>query len=86
MLHRLIRCLLGDDAVANKKVQHGNPLPVLGILVSTNAAGITFVPEPEKLQKYKQQIQEALRTKTLPGARLPNSQVLLASRSYNVHQ
>lgn len=58
---------MGADAIAKKKSLHANPLPILGIAVEVNLAGVTFVPEPEKLKKWRKQIEDALQAKELPG-------------------
>lgn len=62
---RLVTCMLGDDAIARHKLLHGNPLPVLGIVVQTNLAGVVFYPDPEKVTKWTEQIEVALRSKKL---------------------
>ena len=67
MFGRLVRCILGKDAVAKKKLIHGNPMAALGIEVNVSLAGITFMPEAEKIYKWRAQIQEALDRKWLPG-------------------
>ena len=64
---RLVRCLLGEDAIAKKKLLHGNPLPILGISVEANLAGMTFMPEAEKIAKWRAQIARALDEKWLSG-------------------
>ena len=48
---RLVRVALGSSAVANKKLETGNPLVILGVLVETNLVGATYVPPPEKLRQ-----------------------------------
>ena len=71
--------MLGETSIAREKLQHGNPLPVLGVSVEMNLGGISFIPEPEKLEKYRQQIMEAIRTMRLSGgeaAKLAGSPML----------
>ena len=63
----MVKCVLGPSAIAQKKLQHGNPLPVLGIRVGLSYGGITLIPELEKILKYRQQIEDALYSKRLPG-------------------
>ena len=47
-LRRLVRAILGADAVAQKKLEVGNPLTVLGIQIEANLAGVVFIPDAEK--------------------------------------
>ncbi len=58
---RLVRCLLGQDAVSVPKLQHGSPLPILGVSVEVQLSGVTFIPEAAKVEKWKQQIVTALK-------------------------
>ena len=48
---RLVKCLLGPTAIAEHKLMHANPLPVLGIQVGINSAAAAFQPEAEKVEK-----------------------------------
>ena len=64
---RLVRCLLGPTAIAAHKLQHANPLPVLGINVKVSSVGAIFWPEPEKIVKWIAQIEAALKAKRLDG-------------------
>ena len=57
--------MLGPDAIAQRKLLHGNPLVVLGISVELTLAGVTFNPDPAKLVQWMAQIQEALDKKSL---------------------
>ena len=49
---RLVRVLLGSSAVANRKLETGNPLVILGIRIETNLAGAIFQPAPEKVLEW----------------------------------
>jgi len=49
---RLVRCLLGVDSIAERKLCFGNPLVILGISVRLQDLGITFVPDKEKVAKW----------------------------------
>ena len=49
---RLVRVLLGSSAVANKKLETGNPLVILGIRIETNLAGAIYQPPPEKIRQW----------------------------------
>ena len=62
---RLTRCMLGPTAIAKHKLQHANPLPVLGINVGIGKAGVIFQPEAEKVARWKEQIREASASKKL---------------------
>jgi hypothetical protein len=68
MLRRIVRALLGDDALSEKKLEHGCPLQVLGLIVVTQPMGITFKPSPDKVQKWLSKIRLALKDGNLsPG-------------------
>jgi hypothetical protein len=60
-LARLVRAVLGDDAVANRKLETGNPLVILGIGIETSLAAVTFQPAPEKVAEWVALIKEYLR-------------------------
>ena len=62
---RLVRCCLGKTAVANDKLECGNPLTILGIRVTLNAEGATFWPDEKKVQKWTSQIESYLDLKRL---------------------
>ena len=47
-LCRLVRVILGEDAIAKNKLEQGNPLTVLGITIEINMAGVVFAPNNEK--------------------------------------
>ena len=63
---RLLRCLLGADAIAQKNVEHGNPLVVLGVEVKAYPTGFRARPSSDKKTKWGGQIEQALRAKRLP--------------------
>ena len=48
-LHRLVRAILGEDAIAKNKLERGNPLTVLGITIEINMTGVVFAPNNEKV-------------------------------------
>jgi len=58
--YRLVRSILGKDAIAQRKVEVGNPLTVLGVQVEINLGGIVFTPDEGKVQVWKQCIRIAL--------------------------
>lgn len=53
---RLVRCLLGVSAIADKKLEFGVPLTVLGIAIHVSDEGLHLVPEPEKVSKWTAQV------------------------------
>ena len=57
---RLTRCMLGPTAIAEKKLEHGNPLTILGVETAIGGAGVIFQPEGSKKKKWIKQIQEIL--------------------------
>ena len=46
---RLVRAALGDDAIAENKLEFGNPLTILGIRIQVNLAGVVFSPDEKKV-------------------------------------
>ena len=58
---RLVRCLLGTDAVSDRKLEAGMPLVILGIRVQLSDQGIMMTPDKVKIGKWCQVINEALR-------------------------
>ena len=49
---RLVRAIMGEDAIAKNKLEHGNPLTILGITVEVNMAGMIFAPNEEKVSTH----------------------------------
>ena len=67
-LARLIRLILGPDAVAPHKLECGEALEILGIDVSPTRHGFTFRPAADKVPKWLQCIETAISDQTLsPG-------------------
>jgi len=64
---RLVKCLLGPTAIAEHKLMHANPLPVLGIQDGINSAGVAFQPEAENVEKWIDSIKLAFKSKQLSG-------------------
>ena len=58
----MVRCFLGHAAIAEKKLDHGNPLEVLGVDVSIDSEGISFQPNSDKRAKWSHAMEEALRS------------------------
>ena len=65
----LIRIILGPCAVADSKLQFGNPLGVLGLSVSIDMRGLLCWPLPDKRARWRAEIAEALRTGELERGR-----------------
>ena len=53
---RLVRALLGDTAVVERKLGHGNPLVILGIRVTLSEAGFTCWHDDDKAPKWKTEL------------------------------
>ena len=49
---RLVRAIMGEDAIAKNKLEHGNPLTILGITIEINMAGVIFAPNEEKVSTH----------------------------------
>ena len=62
---RLIRLVLGSDAVAESKLECGMKLTVLGIEISTSEIGYRFRPSPAKVLKWTKLINQYLHKQTL---------------------
>ena len=60
-LARLVRAILGDSGVADKKLECGPVLTVLGISLSMSAVGYTARPARDKAQKCIDAIDLALK-------------------------
>ena len=58
---------MGETAIAEHNLMHGNPLEILGIMVSLDLAGVTFWPEEEKIEKWCEQLEMSIGTKILNG-------------------
>ena len=66
---RLVRLLLGPDAVANDKTAFGAQLDILGVDLGMSVRGFTFKPAAEKCALWRAFMQETLRSGQLwPGA------------------
>ena len=55
---RLVRACLGESSISDRKLEHGNPLTVLGIDMRLDVHGVTFWPSADKVQKWIQDIDE----------------------------
>ena len=65
----LARLILGTDAISARKLEHGNPLCILGLSVTLDASGMSCRPHADKTQKWTDAMKEALCTDSLaPGA------------------
>ena len=59
-LFRLVRACLGHSSIAERKLESGNPLVVLGIKISLDTQGATFAPSKDKCQKWIARMRGAL--------------------------
>eukprot|EP00969_Alexandrium_andersonii_P043904 1925114-Alexandrium_andersonii.AAC.1 len=64
---RVIRAILGSSAIADRKLEHGVPLVILGLRVEAADGGIRVSPDADKVTKWCGVIEEALRTGALPS-------------------
>ena len=66
---RVVRALLGVDSLSEDKLQHGNPLDVLGLTFAVNSKGILCKPSREKIDKWMGIIADAIESMLLsPGS------------------
>ena len=49
---RLVRVLLGDSAISDKKVEWGESFTVLGVSIEMQSQGFTYRPSQEKIVKW----------------------------------
>ena len=56
---RVVNALLGPGAVAKKKLVHGNPLEVLGLIVTVWPQSVCCKPSPDKVSKWLRIINDA---------------------------
>ena len=59
---RLVRACLGETAVSQRKLEHGNDIVVLGIRMQLDETGVSFSPDEDKVEKWSDAIQRALLT------------------------
>ena len=64
---RLVKALLGTDALAEGKVKSGNPLVILGIQVDVQPDGLVCSLPEEKRAKWLASIEDALAEGCLPA-------------------
>ena len=62
---RLVRACLGDTAIAQRKLEHGRSLTVLGVDIDIMYEGISFSPSKEKAANWAYKMQVALDTQKL---------------------
>ena len=66
---RMVDALLGPGAVAVKKLLHGNPLEVLGLIVTVQEIGVCCKPSPDKVRKWVHIIDAAIESSSRgPGS------------------
>ena len=71
---RLVRILLGFEAIADRKLEWGATLVVLGVQISPTESGFRLLPAKAKAQKCIEAITRAIRT----GMMMPGSAEKLA--------
>ena len=62
---RIVRCLLGAEALAEHKLACSSSLDILGITVSIREDGVSLWPTPDKVSKWKVQLMDAVKAGTL---------------------
>ena len=62
---RLVRACLGPDAISERKLEHGNPLVVLGVEATIDEGGATFWPAQDKVDKWSASIDAFLARKVM---------------------
>ena len=55
---RLLRATLGHDAIEDKKLEHGNPLTILGVDVKVNSDEVIVWPTQAKLDTWKKELED----------------------------
>ena len=65
---RVVRAIMGDDALAEHKLQHGMPLNVLGLTFTVTMDHIHIWPSQDKTDKWLGTIRHAIATKHLAAA------------------
>ena len=57
---RLVRCLMGETAISDAKLGHGNPLVILGVETTFLCNGARFKPSDDKATKWSELLAKAL--------------------------
>ena len=65
---RMSRMLFGEDSIQDRKMEHGNPLTVLGVKVSTSDTAVEVWVADEKVEKWTAQIDNILQRNNLFAA------------------
>ena len=55
-----MRCLLGSDAISERKLECGNPLVILGVHISVDAQGARYQPSDDKVTKWQTRLNSHL--------------------------
>ena len=56
----MVRALLGESAIAARKLECGASLTILGITVASSSVGVRFTVCPEKARKWLATIEKAV--------------------------
>ena len=59
---RLVRAMLGYDSIEETKLQHGNPLTLLGVEVQITDKKIEVWPSHEKVVQWQRDLESCLKT------------------------
>ena len=62
---RIIRTLLGNDAIADSKVEWGTALTILGVEINMNADGFAYKPSRDKVIRWLATLRSAVEQKKL---------------------
>ena len=82
---RMVRCLLGPNAIAANKLEAGMPLVILGIQIEISSAGVKYTPEPKKVKAWTVEIKEALFTKKLHAGEHNDLRFILLPFVFHLH-
>ena len=63
---RLVRACLGDTSISEKKLEHGNPLVILGVLVTFGLKQAHLRPSDDKVEKWVETMKRSLKALNLP--------------------
>ena len=63
---RLVRAVLGESAVADRKLEFGDSIEILGVILTCSNVGFTAVPSEKNRIKCLRAIEAALRDHSLP--------------------
>ena len=56
---RIVKAMLGEGAIAREKLEHGNPLTILGLDIKIGPKHITVWPTPGKVAQWTHELEKA---------------------------